>query len=880
MPRGKKTNDPAQTQALETSAVPPAQNKTKIDTYLTQVRNLCRARGLQIWNKQSLSDLIYQDLLFLYHVPRLCRDGILTLDIDFIGKGHITEPSFKAMLTLKENDHINAAFVRLWTQLQRSEVKALFVGREFAMFPIEKNAKTQKKYYDLLTDLFAYSASVDLETYDSNAGYTYFKKGLNKGTAKVFGQFYTPPSVQKSVVAQVNLTLTDIVLDPSCGSCSFIQESAKDLIERFKVTPNVAFKNLRGVEVEPNIYTEGIMNMFINFGILPDMEHNIREADAFLTLLDSDTQVDKIVANPPFGADATTFFEHYFITTTVQKGKRQVKTQTINPQVKVQIPYTNTKESAILFFQIIVQKLKDGGKAGVVMNGSIFNDAHSEMIHWFLDACNLTKIIINPSGTFKDQGTNIETYSFIFTKGTPTKTIGIVMLGAENDTVRTLTYDDVKAAGWRIKVKEEEVKAVYSGIYTQKKLGDIIVKTGAGKTNSTSISNSGSVPFYGCTNIVPSGYHDKLDFNDADYFLFAKSGGNAKTPVSPTLGIGKFHYIKGPSAANIAVYQYKMISTETITYTYLNRALQFKLPEIQALAEYNTGNGNIDVVKMLSDIYISIPPLPIQELIVANLDRIFANPTDMTDTLSFTPRAMDLMLKDPTGATLEDAISGLRLKRAYLASSDAVKAQMAAVMRSIAVRGYEQKKLGDLCYFVNGYAFDSDKFIDTGVPVVKITTIKNNKLTFEKACFVPADAKLNKYIVKNGDFVIALSGATVGIIGMNFTGFDCYLNQRVARIDVTSELTTTQYVYLYMVNSNFIETVREISGGSAQPNISTKKIEEMEIPIPPLSIQQEILTMLNEMEAERATLEQMAAKAEQRAKYILDNYLNPLPQSA
>ncbi len=47
-----------------------------------------------------------------------------------------------------------------------------------------------------------------------------------------------------------------------------------------------------------------------------------------------------------------------------------------------------------------------------------------------------------------------------------------------------------------------------------------------------------------------------------------------------------------------------------------------------------------------------------------------------------------------------------------------------------------------------------------------------------------------------------------------------------------------------------------------------------EITVPTLPIQQEVLAILNEMEAELKAMEQMAAKAEQRAKYILDGYLS------
>ena len=46
-------------------------------------------------------------------------------------------------------------------------------------------------------------------------------------------------------------------------------------------------------------------------------------------------------------------------------------------------------------------------------------------------------------------------------------------------------------------------------------------------------------------------------------------------------------------------------------------------------------------------------------------------------------------------------------------------------------------------------------------------------------------------------------------------------------------------------------------------------------PNPPLAEQEKVLTMLNEMEAERKVLEQMAEKAEERAKFVLEGYLTP-----
>jgi restriction endonuclease S subunit len=51
-------------------------------------------------------------------------------------------------------------------------------------------------------------------------------------------------------------------------------------------------------------------------------------------------------------------------------------------------------------------------------------------------------------------------------------------------------------------------------------------------------------------------------------------------------------------------------------------------------------------------------------------------------------------------------------------------------------------------------------------------------------------------------------------------------------------------------------------------------LNDFKIPIPPLPIQTEILAILNEMETELNTLEQMAIKAETRTRFILDGYLS------
>jgi type I restriction-modification system DNA methylase subunit len=183
-------------------------------------------------------------------------------------------------------------------------------------------------------------------------------------------------------------------------------------------------------------------------------------------------------------------------------------------------------------------------------------------------------------------------------------------------------------------------------------------------------------------------------------------------------------------------------------------------------------------------------------------------------------------------------------------------------------------KLGDVVSFTNGYAFKSKEFISNGIPIIKITTIKNNIIKLEKAEYAKEDKKLTPYIVKKDDIVIALSGATVGIIGINYSGIESYLNQRVAKFNIKSNRLNSKYLYYYMITNNFVKQVRDLAGGSAQPNVSTKKIENINIPLPSIEIQNKIVYELDNLYKKKEEAQKIVDETEYNAKLSFDLYLS------
>lgn len=155
-------------------------------------------------------------------------------------------------------------------------------------------------------------------------------------------------------------------------------------------------------------------------------------------------------------------------------------------------------------------------------------------------------------------------------------------------------------------------------------------------------------------------------------------------------------------------------------------------------------------------------------------------------------------------------------------------------------------QLSDVCAIGNGFAFKSTQFKSKGIPLLKISNIVNERVSFsQKAVYIDESALLNQkdFIVNKGDVVIALSGATTGKYGVYLLDTPCLLNQRIGIIRQTdSEHLSLEYFYFYL--SKLKSEILRKAQGAAQPNISTKDIGRFKIPLPPLEEQKNIAMIL------------------------------------
>lgn len=185
---------------------------------------------------------------------------------------------------------------------------------------------------------------------------------------------------------------------------------------------------------------------------------------------------------------------------------------------------------------------------------------------------------------------------------------------------------------------------------------------------------------------------------------------------------------------------------------------------------------------------------------------------------------------------------------------------------------WQLKKLGEVCKLKNGYAFKSDIYEKSGVPVIRISDINDGIVTSHKAVRVRADEVYENYLVEDNDILVAMSGATTGKFGIYKSTEKAYQNQRVGKFKILDENVLNNKFLYHQINSLKRQIEKDAYGG-AQPNISSTKIEQMQIVVPPLPEQQAIVAKIEELLSELENGKQQLFTARQQLKVYRQSLL-------
>ena len=159
---------------------------------------------------------------------------------------------------------------------------------------------------------------------------------------------------------------------------------------------------------------------------------------------------------------------------------------------------------------------------------------------------------------------------------------------------------------------------------------------------------------------------------------------------------------------------------------------------------------------------------------------------------------------------------------------------------------------GSTCSLQNGRAFKPEEWSDAGTPIIRIQNLNDETKSFNYCAFEVE----RRFHIDSGDLLFSWSGTP----GTSFGAFfwhrgKAFLNQHIFRVDVDEKIADKRYIR-YAINSRLDQIMDQAHGGVGLKHITKGKLEAVEIPLPALSEQRKIATILEKADAIRRKREQ------------------------
>lgn len=652
------------------------------------------------------------------------------------------------------------------------------------------------------------------------------------------GQFRTPRHIIDFIVQAVNPTIDDKILDPACGTAGFLISAYKHILEQHEgmnvggsknskkpLTPDqrkTLMNNFEGYDIDPGMVRIAQVNMYL---------HNFRNPRIFNynTLSQDERWNDKfdvIMANPPF-----------------MSPKGGVSTHN---KFSVQ-----SNRSEVLFVDYIMNHLRPKGRAGIIVpEGIIFQSgtAHKQLRKNLIED-GLYAVVSLPSGVFQPYS-GVKTSILLFNNELARQNTEILFIKVENDgfdlgaTKRPINKNDLPQAleiinAWKEGKKLDNKLCLYVEKARIVENGDYNL-SGDRYRIATDYSNAkwpiilleelekeGKISFMRGQGLSKGDIDNKGKFECIHYGeIYTLYSPVIKQVISKTDFNGKITSIKGDvlvpatttaDALGIAVARslnkdgviiggdINIIRTKNkyVLADYLAQLISYPPLKLE-LAKYSKGTNILHLSNSdLRRLQIPFPPLEIQQQIVTELDGY------------------------------QKIISGAQ----QIVENWKPKIEIDQDWKKI--------KLGKLCDFVRGPfggTLKKEIFVNDGYAVYEQShAIYSNFSEFRYFIDQEKFNEMKRFEVNPNDLIMSCSGTMGKTAIVPIGARKGIINQALLKLTVHDELIA-QFLKILMDSDDFQNQLLSNVAGVAIQNVpSVKVLQEINIPLPSIDIQKQIV---------------------------------------
>lgn len=646
------------------------------------------------------------------------------------------------------------------------------------------------------------------------------------------GQFRTPRHIIDMIVDIVEPKKGETILDPACGTAGFLI-SAYNKISKQDLTieerEKLINEGLVGYDINPNMVKLSHVNLFLHGCKKP----NIHLYD---TLSDKDfwkDNYDVILANPPFMTPRGGIRPHELFSA------------------------INANRSEVLFTYYIAKHLKSNGRAGIIVpEGVVFQsaNAYKNLRKMLVEENYLYAVISLPAGVFNPYS-GVKTSVLLFDKALARRTDKILFVKMNNDGFdlgaqrRPIEKNDipeiikiVKKFAFCVSTESEKDFIDDSGlsIVTTKAeiakndyvlVGDRYVKSinlqtkwkmaplsyvcdvlrgltyrkedesntktinGVLRANNIDLK-SNSLDLSEIKYLNESiAYDESKKVRENDILVCASSGSRQH--------LGKFALIPKGVEFYFGGFMYVLRPRQNINpkYLYYNLLTGYYRNYIDSLL----AGANINNIRAsdLSSFEIPLPPIEMQEQIVAELE------------------------------SYQKIIDGARQIVENYRPTICFDEQWKVV------------KLGSIAKLTYGYTATAQEA--GSARLIRITDISPAGLinNFNQK-YVDLNDQNTEYVLKRGDIIVARTGATFGKTAIFDYEYPAVYASFLIKIDFIQRDVLNKFYWIFAQSPKYWDQAGQLVGGGAQPQFNANAISKIEVPIPPIEVQKNIISKVED----------------------------------
>jgi len=595
------------------------------------------------------------------------------------------------------------------------------------------------------------------------------------------GQFRTPRNIIDFIVEVTDPQKDETILDPACGTGGFLVSAFKHILKR-----NTAGYETAKVELE-NYVAEGIP---VYWGAkLSSSERNTIEKN--IVGYDNTPLMVRL-------ARVNLYLHHFgnpqiheyntLITDTRWKDKYDCILANppfmtpkggIDPHDKFRIPANRTE---ILFSSYILQHLNPDGKAGFVVPEGIIFQTSSDYVtlrNWLIYEAGLWAVVSLPAHIFQPYS-GVKTSILFIDREIARKRKEILLVKIDNDGFSLNTN--------RNPIKDNDLPAALEWMELCKKDLEQFKKDIETKSQNSFVSK---------LRLLHRDEFAKLDHYKATstIYSFCKKQLDKAIKVNDEIEF------------SIAAEKLKQDGEK-------NKSKIQKSDDAIELLEEKRGKLLSDLLKKTGVPELFETEKQLKEWFDENLKQdIIEYGSNLNNTNRLTKEILDLIDRERDFNLSFD-------KYAKVAQEESTENK------------YPKVKLGELAVFINGYPFKPEDWEQEGLPIIRIQNLtkSTDNINYTTRTDIP-----EKYKVRNGELLISWS-ATIGFY--IWRNGDAWLNQHIFKVEVDKNKITKDY--LFALGDKIEELISDRVHGNTMQHITKSKFDSIEIPLPPIEIQNQI----------------------------------------